>query len=376
MAGLYLHIPFCRRKCAYCDFYSFVGSKHDLSTYPSLLKKHLALASQQVSSQEVETVYFGGGTPSLLGPGAVGSLLEHIHRRFAVADNAEITLEVNPGTVCYEDLLGFRSAGVNRLSLGLQTTSDRQLAVLERLHTHEDGVNCVNWSRQAGFNNVSLDLMFALPGQTLKELEKEIEKYLTLGPEHLSCYGLTAEPHTPLHERLSKGDISLPEEGRYAEAFLMIHEFLSRAGYDHYEIANYARDGRSCRHNIAYWQRKAYLGIGAGAHSFVAEGWGSRWENPSDLTLYRKAVLSKICPEVLLETFDRESALKETVYLALRTRHGVLDEELLASFGCRLEDAFPEAVSLCAKWLQKDSGRWSFTVEGWLIFDHLIQHFL
>ncbi len=376
MAGLYLHIPFCLRKCSYCDFYSCVGSTDEILAYPQLLSSHITMIAEHGDVHPIETIYFGGGTPSLLKPAAIGEILDQVQKNFTVAKNVEITLEVNPGTVTYEHFVGYRSAGVNRLSLGLQTCNDKQLAELGRLHNQQDGLNAINWARKAGFDNLSFDLMFALPGQTLQQLEKDLSSYLEHSPEHLSCYGLTAEPGTPLLQDVANGKTKLPDEDHYATAFLLIDERLTAAGYEHYEIANYARDGLRCRHNEGYWQRKPYLGIGAGAHSFIEEGWGSRWQIPNNLQNYQGTIEKGKRPEELLETFDRDGALKETVYLALRTRRGLLDSELRNRFDCILKEAFPDAVKHCSDWLNHDSGRWTLTPRGWLIFDNLILHFL
>ena len=376
MAGLYLHIPFCSQKCPYCDFFSVEAGEADITEYPSLLKRHLTWAAEHGERQPIETIYFGGGTPSLLSPQAVAEILQTANQAFDVSKNAEITLEANPGTVSQRSLSGYRNAGVNRLSLGLQTCSDNQLALLGRLHNRKDGVDACNWARQAGFDNLSLDLMFALPGQTAAALEEDLCNYLELAPEHLSCYGLTAEPGTPFQQRVSSGEMALPDEEFYADAFMLIHERLAGAGYEHYEIANYAREGYTCRHNLGYWQRRPYLGIGAGAHSFRNAQWGSRWEVPADLAAYRQALHDRQDPMRCLETFDDQSALHETIYLALRTRRGIADDELRQRFGCTLQEAFPEATAASAQWLTSKDGHWSFTPAGWLLFDHLILPFL
>jgi oxygen-independent coproporphyrinogen-3 oxidase len=376
MPGLYLHIPFCRRKCSYCDFFSVCATELEIAGYPELLARHLNMAREQGWSGPFDTVYFGGGTPSLLRPAAVETILEAVSRTFGLAHAAEITLEANPGTVTLPSLTGYRQAGINRLSLGLQSCSDHQLRVLGRLHDRREGFRAVQWARDAGFDNLSLDLMFALPGQTIVELENDLACYLDLNPEHMSCYGLTAEPQTPFQASLAAGELSLPDEEFYAEAFLLVHERLVSAGYEHYEIANYARQGYVCRHNLGYWQRRPYLGIGAGAHSFRAEHWGSRWEVPPDLKAFRKNLFDRQEPMRCLERFDRESALSETIYLALRTRRGISDIELQQRFGVTLAEAFPEAVASCDQWLSQDDGHWSLTPAGWLLFDRLIIPFL
>lgn len=377
MVGLYLHIPFCRRKCHYCDFYSFTADAAERQEYPGLLIQQLAWsAAQGLWTEPFTTIYFGGGTPSLMSPAEIGRILEAIDRHFGIPADAEVSLEANPGTVTAASLAGYRTAGINRLSLGLQSCLDHQLTTLGRPHDSRDGLTAFAWAREAGFANISVDLMFALPGQTRVELDNDLEAVLALGPEHLSCYGLTAEPGTPLHDRVQSGTITLPDENDYAEAFLRIDERLSAAGYRHYEIANYARDGYACRHNLGYWQRRPYLGLGAGAHSFRAQAWGSRWQIPDDLAAYRQALQSRHDPAVQLESFDRDAALRETVYLALRTRDGIADATLQGTFGCTLAEAFPEAIRRCEPWLVHNRGHWSLTRSGWLLFDHLIQHFL
>jgi len=376
MAGLYLHIPFCQRKCPYCDFFSVCATDQEIADYPELLSRHLDMARGQGWPGPFHTIYFGGGTPSLLRPELVDDILQAVSRTFGLTDATEITLEANPGTVTLQSLAGYRRAGINRLSLGLQSCNDHLLGVLGRLHDRSAGFTAVQWAREAGFDNLSLDLMFALPGQTTDGLDDDIDCYLDLNPEHLSCYGLTAETQTPFHERVAAGKLSLPDEEFYADAFLLVHERLVSAGYEHYEIANYARSGYACRHNLGYWQRRPYLGIGAGAHSFRADQWGSRWEVPPDLKAYRKDLLDRQEPMHCLERFDRKSALSETIYLALRTRRGISDSALQKRFGVKLTEAFPEAVASCGQWLSHDDDCWSLTPAGWLLFDRLIVPFL
>ena len=377
MVGLYLHIPFCRRKCIYCDFYSVEACSAELQSYPDLLIRHIEwIAGEGFWQRPFDTIYFGGGTPSLLAPQSIEAILLAIDRHYSLASDIEISMEANPGTVTIDSLTGYRSAGINRLSLGLQTCNDQQLKNLGRLHNRRQGLQSFAWARQAGFDNISVDLMFALPGQSLNDLAEDLHTYFGLGPEHFSCYGLTAEPGTALHARVSCGALSLPDEDQYAESFMLLHDRLNAAGYSHYEIANYSRDGFDCRHNIGYWMRSPYLGIGAGAHSFLDHGWGSRWEIAGNLQAYRQAVQAGENPMTCLEIFEQESALRETIYLALRTRRGIDDCDLQQRFGCTLQERFPQAIESCGEWLQKDAGRWSLTPQGWLLFDRLIEAFL
>jgi len=376
MPGLYLHIPFCRRKCPYCDFFSVAAGDPLVDAYPDLLCRHLDWAADHGWQGPFATVYFGGGTPSLLPPPAIAGLLATVTRRFSLDSAAEITLEANPGTVTAASLAGYRAAGINRLSLGLQSLDPHQLGTLGRQHGCAEGLQAVPWARRAGFANLSLDLIFALPGQTLNGLASEIDRYLELAPEHLSCYGLTAEPGTPFHHRVRAGEVSLPDGEFYADAFLLLHERLTAAGYEHYEIANYARPGHACRHNLGYWQRRPYLGVGAGAHSFRDVGWGERWSVPPALAAYGDALHRRQDPAERIEAFDRGGALSETLYLGLRTRAGVGDAAFRARFGCTVTEAFPAEVARLRPWLVQEAGSWRMSVDGWLLYDRLIQEFL
>jgi len=376
MLGIYLHIPFCQSKCPYCDFFSVVAAESQRRAYPGMLRRHLAWAADHGWAGPVGTVYFGGGTPSLLSPRAIGGVLETIAERFGLTADAEVTLEANPGTVTVARLAGYRASGVNRLSLGLQSLDGRQLAILGRQHDRAAAKQAVRWARQAGFANLSLDLIFALPGQTLPELDAELDSYLALAPEHLSCYGLTAEPQTSLHKLVQAGVLTLPEADFAAEAYLLVHARLRAAGYEHYEIANFARPGHTCRHNLGYWQRRACLGVGAGAHSFRNKGWGERWAVPASLATYSAALRSSREPAECLEQFDRTMAMGETLYLGLRSRLGIEEQAFRRQFGCGVAEAYPQEVARLQPWLSQAAGRWQMSVDGWLLYDRLIQAFL
>ncbi|WP_432823216.1 radical SAM family heme chaperone HemW [Trichloromonas sp.] len=378
MTSLYLHIPFCQRKCPYCDFYS--TDRHtpaDLDNYTGQLLRHLELAADSDSwPGPLETVFFGGGTPSLLTPAQVGRVLQRAETLFGLAAACEISLEANPGTVSLESLRGYHSAGVNRLSLGVQSLNARSLQRLGRIHAPEDAVKAIRLSRQAGFDNLSCDLMFALPGQSLANLMEELARLLEHHPEHLSCYGLSVEEDTPYHAQQAGGLLQLPEETGYAGHFMALHHQLTAAGYDHYEISNYARPGRQCRHNLGYWRRQACLGIGAGAHSFDPRHWGFRRAVAGDLERYRLQLQQGLDPATELEQFDRRGAMAETLYLGLRTAEGVGEAAFAARFGESLGEVFAAALNQASGHLVRRHGHWRLTPEGWLIFDHLILPFL
>lgn len=377
MISLYFHIPFCTRKCPYCDFYSLPVADQLLGEYPDQLRRELELRSVDAGGEIVESVYFGGGTPSLLPPAAVAMLLNTVREDYRLAADAEITLEVNPGTVDIGTLEGLYSAGVNRLSIGAQSFDDLQLRTLGRSHDVARIGATIAAARMVGFDALSLDLIYALPGQSPDDLRQELAALLAFNVDHLSCYTLTVEPGTPFAARQQAGELESADDESARDAFVTVHETLTAAGYIHYEISNFARPGHACRHNQRYWQRtESYIGFGAGAHSFDARDWGRRLANPDDLAGYLMTMRAGGDPRVEVEVFDRAGALAERLYLGLRTRAGVTDAELRARFGVSLTTAFPQALTKCGERLQLNNGAWSFDLDGWLLFNHLISEFL
>jgi oxygen-independent coproporphyrinogen-3 oxidase len=374
MTGLYLHIPFCLRKCPYCDFFSVPHRGVAVSDYVQAVIEDLRQAADRWSGP-VSTLFFGGGTPSLLAPSEVALILAEVDRLYGLASDIEISLEANPGTLDLEKLRGYRAAGVNRLSIGLQSLDDNRLKLLGRLHDVATGLQAVQDARAAGFDNISCDLMFAVPGQSPADLLADLDRLLALEPEHVAVYGLTIEAGTPFADRQVRNELTLPDEEDYVAAYRLLHERLNAAGYDHYEISNFARPGKRCRHNQRYWQRLSVLGVGAGAHSFRDDAWGSRSAVPNDLDGYQVDLLGGRDPAREIESFDRQGAMIETLYLGLRTLEGVDDDDFAARFGCRVDEAFAQAVERCRPHLQKRDGRWSFDLDGWLLFDSLILNF-
>ncbi len=375
--SVYIHVPFCRSKCPYCDFYSQVGEPKQLDGYAELLLQHLAfLQESEVLTAPLQTVFFGGGTPSLLHPNQIAALLEQLRQTAGLTADAEISLEVNPGTVDLARLHGYHRAGVNRLSFGIQSLQDRSLQMLGRGHTRQQAEQAVTWGRQAGFENISCDLMFGLPGQGPDELLQDLDALLRLQPEHLSCYGLTVEEGTPFEELQRTGVLALPDEELFRQLYLTIHERLSSAGFDHYEISNYARPGYACRHNLAYWRRRPCVAVGAGAHAFRDAGYGLRRAVPADLMSYARALGEGRDPAETIETFDQYGAMAETLYLGLRCREGVGERDFRERFGVAVGEVFSDAIRRCGERLRLVNGRWQFDLQGWLLYDHFISYFL
>ncbi len=267
--GLYLHIPFCTAKCGYCDFNSYAGHEHMIPSYAETLVKDAALWRDAVGGRPVDTVFFGGGTPSLNPVLEMMKILDGMRAAFDIAEDAEIALEANPGSVTTEYLSGLRAVGFNRLSIGVQSFDDEELVTLDRIHTGADARRAFAAARAAGFDNVNLDLIYGLPEQPLPAWRRNLEEALALGPEHLSLYALTVEDGTPLARDVARGRVPAPDPDVQAEHYEWTQERLAGAGYEHYEISNWARPGRRCRHNLVYWQNREYLGLGAGAHSFL-----------------------------------------------------------------------------------------------------------
>ncbi len=328
MTALYIHIPFCARKCDYCDFVSFAGRENDFEGYIRALEREFASARARYGRLAVDTVFIGGGTPSLLPSDAVMRLLAMARARFDVAQQAEITLEANPGTLTPDKLRDYRDAGVNRLSIGMQAAQAPLLSTLGRIHTMDQVTQSVSWARSAGFKNINLDLMYALPGQRMADWVETIRAALSLKIEHISCYSLIVEPGTPIARRLESGELNLPGE---EAALAMQHaaaRILKRHGYARYEISNYALSGFECRHNMAYWTRKPYLGLGCAAHSLMNE---ERFSNTESLDDY----LSGVC-ETRREKLTPEDIREETIMLRTRTSRGVPLEALAGKKADRL----------------------------------------
>ncbi|MBE5766052.1 MAG: radical SAM family heme chaperone HemW [Clostridiales bacterium] len=310
MSGVYLHIPFCASKCAYCDFASWANRKGDWAQYVRMLIDEIETSG----GGSVETVFFGGGTPSLLQPELLVNILDAVRRTFDVHPDAEITLEANPGTLDAAKLEMYRKAGFNRISLGVQAADERLLRSIGRIHTWQEAEDAVRMAHEAGFENISLDLMYGLPEQSVQDVEDALDKALALPIRHISCYNLIVEEGTPLARGVEAGKLIIPDEDIQAQMQRAVCAKLEAAGFDRYEISNYALPGYECRHNINYWMRGNYYGFGCAAHSLVN---GVRYANPDSLDDY-------LCGErrTYEERLTEEDVRIETVMLGTRTRWG------------------------------------------------------
>jgi oxygen-independent coproporphyrinogen-3 oxidase len=323
--ALYLHIPFCHTRCYYCDFNTYAGLLSLREPYVRALLTEIALTGELArqadgSPRRARTVYFGGGTPSLLNAAQIERLLAACRAAFALDAEAEISLEANPGTLSEQRLRGLRAAGVNRLSIGAQSFAPQLLKVLGRTHTPEAIVQAVRAARAAGFPSINLDLMFGLPGQTMEHWRETLARALELQPDHLSLYSLIVEEGTPFYTWVQEGRLIPADEDLCAEMYEYADALLEEAGYENYEISNWARPGHQCRHNLTYWLNLPYLGLGAGAHSCFG---GRRFSNVSEPRTYIRLLAERRRPEAESEELSAAQAMAETAFLALRTAQGL-----------------------------------------------------
>ncbi len=371
--GLYIHIPFCRSKCDYCDFYSLAGAEGRMDDYQKALLAQIGESAPRAREHTVTTVYIGGGTPSWYGEKRVCELLRAVKKKFRLAKDAEVTMEANPDSVSERGLKALRRAGVNRISMGMQSGCDRELRDIHRPHTFEQVEQAVAAARRAKIENISLDLIYGLPGQSEESWRETVEKALSLKPEHLSCYGLAVEEGTPLAHRVEAGE-SLPDDDAQAAFYLWTVERLAAAGYAQYEISNFARPGRESRHNLKYWMGEEYMGFGPAAHSDFG---GCRYAFVRDLEGYIHGVLEG--GELLSEADvipPRERG-SEYLMLRLRTVYGVEEWEYRRAFYMNFD---PIAAKLTEYerhgWARRHEGRWRLTAEGFLLSNRLIGELL
>ncbi len=359
--AIYIHVPFCRCRCGYCSFISCAGRERDIPAYLTALRREIATRS---GGETVPSIFFGGGTPSLLSVSQVSEILATLRGHFSIAEDAETTLEANPGTVDDAYLAGLRRAGVSRLSLGVQRFDDAELKLLGRIHTSNEAREAVAAARCAGFDNLSLDLIYGLPGDTLGAWRRSLEAAVALAPEHLSLYALTLEEETPLGAAVVRGEVPAPDPDLAADQYELAEDILAAAGYGHYEISNWAKPGHECRHNLVYWDNGNYLGFGVAAHSSED---GRRYANTSDLDEYLAA--GGLALRSLDETLDSATIRAETVILGLRQGGGIDLAATSRRLGVDVWDEYcgPLEDLTSAGLLEQSDGRLRLTRRGRLL---------
>lgn len=377
---LYIHIPFCVKKCAYCDFLSAPADADVIGRYMECLEKQLVRQAASFQEKTIDTVFIGGGTPSILQADQLLRLLAVMWEHFSLAEDAEVTIEANPGTITAGKARALVKGGVNRVSLGLQSASDAELRLLGRIHTYRDFLRSYGLLREAGIRNLNVDLMSALPGQTVVSYEKTLYQILTLHPEHISAYSLIIEEGTPFFEqyradekiRDAGGEPQLlPDEESERAMYELTGELLSEYGYEHYEISNYAKPGFACRHNIGYWTGEEYLGLGLGASSYIEE---TRFCNTSDLSEY---LAGDFAPRDA-QRLSKNDRMAEFFYLGLRMTKGVAKSEFIKRFGLSAAQVYGGVLAeLTAQGLLADTGtHYRLTPFGRDVSNQVLYHFL
>ena len=367
---LYVHIPFCVRKCQYCDFLSGPSDEETKDRYIEALLKEIR-AAEHTEDYEIVSVFIGGGTPSALKAEAIASIMRTLQEQFFFCEDAEVTIEANPGTVDLEKLTIYRNVGINRLSLGLQSTDAEELKLLGRIHSYEEFLKSYEWAREAGFSNINIDLMFAIPGQTGEAWRQHLYQVAELNPEHISAYSLIIEEGTPFAEQ----NLDLPDEDTEYQMYEDTAEILERYGYRQYEISNYAKQGYMCRHNAGYWQRLEYLGFGLGASSLYG---GMRFSNTHQMQEYLKESRNPDQIRKDVTVLSRNEQIEEFMFLGLRMTEGISEKKFEENFDVRLMDVYGDILQKYEEtgFMEHMETKWRLTRKGIHVSNHILADFL
>lgn len=373
--SIYIHIPFCKKKCLYCDFPSFSGCENIYEDYVNSLVSEIGEDAEEYSEYEIVTIFIGGGTPTVLPPKQLGRVLDTVLNKYDVRDDAEITIEANPGTVNSQIFTELKCMCINRLSFGVQAWQNSLLTSLGRIHDNETFVRNFNEARDVGFKNISCDLMFSLPNQTLSHWEETLEKIMRLNPEHISAYSLIIEDGTPFKEMYEKGMFKATDETLDREMYYLAKEMLKDKGYNQYEISNFAKQGFESRHNIVYWNTKEYLGFGLGAHSYVR---GERFHNTYAMSDYINAKGNIVKLREEIEILSKEEKMEEFMFMGLRITEGISINEFKKRFNTDVADIFKGSVEylIDQKLLFKKDDRLALTDKGVDISNFVFEKFI
>ena len=367
---LYVHIPFCVRKCQYCDFLSGPSDEETKDRDIEAVLKEIR-AAEHTEDYEIVSVFIGGGTPSALKAEAIASIMRTLQEQFFFCEDAEVTIEANPGTVDLEKLTIYRNVGINRLSLGLQSTDAEELKLLGRIHSYEEFLKSYEWAREAGFSNINIDLMFAIPGQTGEAWRQHLYQVAELNPEHISAYSLIIEEGTPFAEQ----NLDLPDEDTEYQMYEDTAEILERYGYRQYEISNYAKQGYMCRHNAGYWQRREYLGFGLGASSLYR---GMRFSNTRRMQEYLKESRNPDQIRKDVTVLSRNERIEEFMFLGFRMTEGISEKKFEENFDVRLMDVYGDILQKYEEtgFVEHIETKWRLTRKGIHVSNHILADFL
>ena len=378
---LYIHIPFCEKKCNYCDFLSFKAGADTQADYVSQLRKELTVMSSQCANYTVSSVFVGGGTPSLLQASQLEDIISAIRRCYDVAEDAEITIECNPGSVMRHKLAAYKKAGINRLSIGLQSADNAELKLLGRIHSYEEFLKTYQAARMEKFDNINVDLINCIPMQSMTSWRKTLRSVTMLKPEHISIYNMIIEPGTPFYEMKQEGVLMMPSEDEQAEIDEFTRSFMKKSGYERYEFSNWAKPGHACRHNLGYWQGVQYLGFGIGAASYMN---GCRWKNTSSIEEYIYAHFEEdgmLAVQGIRREFkelSREEKMEEFMFLGLRCTAGVSEMNFKGRFGVGIVDVYGEQLAKYTAMglMEHESGRYRLSERGIEVSNIILSDFL
>ena len=376
--SFYVHIPYCVKRCGYCDFNTYTPAELQISTgltqisnsYIDLLIKEIEQAKEQVGDAKVPTIFFGGGTPSLMEPSDIARVITAIDNQFGLTQDCEITLETNPDTVDKDKLSAFKAAGVNRISFGMQSAVAHVLKTLDRTHNPDNLPQVTKWAAEVGFKDISVDLIYGTPGESLSDWQKSIDAALALPINHISAYALIVEEGTKLANAIKRGEIANVDDDLTAEKYLMADAAFSKAGFTWYELSNWSKDSGESKHNIAYWLNKNWWGAGPGAHSHIN---GKRWWNVKHPNLYREKLQENISPILDSEVLDSMQIESERLMLSIRLPEGVRKDSLSVDQIKSLNQYLDSGALNAAKW---DAGSVSLTLSGRLIADRIVREIL
>ena len=367
-AGIYLHIPFCKTKCIYCDFYSVTKREDSISKFIDCLVKEIKLNKNKLQNYDFDTIFFGGGTPSVLTESQLEKILNALHKYYKLNQNAEITLECNPGEINFQKLKGFRNLGINRLSIGFQSFSDNTLKFLGRLHNAEQSILTYKDARKAGFDNINIDLIYDIPKQKLKDWKNDLFLGTSLEPEHISAYSLTVEKNTALYSMVKNKKVYMPSEAMDKKMFLSTIDYLENKNYKHYEISNFCKQEKECKHNLHYWKLNPYLAFGPGAHGFDGK---KRWWNKKSIDYYIESLEKNILPIQSEETLSNKNSFNENIMNGLRLIEGLNTDKIDLLISQNFDD-YIENIQKKWPYLKHKNQRLMLNKKGLLFADEII----
>ena len=375
MLGLYIHIPFCVTKCKYCDFNSFKIDLNEKTKYLNYLGEEMKLYKEEIKNREIDSVFVGGGTPSILNENEINILFEKIKENFNIKSNAEITMECNPGTLTLNKLKVMKKSGVNRLSIGLQAVQNHHLKYIGRIHTFEEFEKNYHDAKQMGFDNINIDLMYALPNQSREDWMESLEKVVKLNPTHISAYSLILEENTELFKMYERDEFNLLDENTDIEMYEYTINYLKSHGYNQYEISNYAKDNFECKHNVLYWKCEEYVGIGASASGYFN---GIRYNNICELDNYEKMILEGEKPIEWEEKLSIKDEIEESIFLGLRMNEGIQISDFKEKYNFDFEKEYKNEIEKLSKMelIEIDNNRMKLTQKGREISNSVFVEFI